>query len=166
MESISWNYILTHPSEFVRIDEQLRLLLTQLSIFKQEFLTDSILQEVKEHEKIITSFREALNTFGFIIFGGAILSDGEAEANMKKIIENQEQSSNVNFFNEFNTLQVEMFRKLFGSILDKMNTEKVFKKFLIIVFDGYINAEKTCFNLLSDDEKELIMQNIIKRTRI
>ena len=89
MESISWNYILTHPSEFVRIDEQLRLLLTQLSIFKQEFLTDSILQEVKEHEKIITSFREALNTFGFIIFGGAILSDGEAEANMKKIIENQ-----------------------------------------------------------------------------
>ena len=59
-----------------------------------------------------------------------------------------------------------MFRKLFGSILDKMNTEKVFKKFLIIVFDGYINAEKTCFNLLSDDEKELIMQNIIKRTRI
>ena len=153
---------MTHPSEFVRIDEQLRLLQFQLCEFKNQFLTDSILQEICEHEKVVTGFRNALNMFGCYIFETEILSEGEAIASWGSS-KTGTQSVGANFFQEFTSMTSEMFRKLISSILDKRNTEKIFRRFLIVLFDDYINAGNKYFSIESEAEKEQIMHEIIKR---
>ena len=53
--------------------------------------------------------------------------------------------------------------------MDKRNTEKMFQKFLIILFDNFfnVNVENNSipFFSISDSEKEAIMYNIIKDVR-
>ena len=160
MDLINWEFILSHPSEFVRIDEQLRLLQIQLSAYKEQFLTESILQEIHEHENILIGFRDAVNIFGCHIFGVEILSDEEAAKKNHSL--NQPQSNGANFFQEYTNMTREMFRKLIDVIEDKRNTEKVFRQFLIVIFDNYINVGDN-HNPHLNSEKEKIMHEIINR---
>lgn len=160
MEQINWRFLLTHPSEFVRIDEQLRLLQIHLSNYQKQFLTDSILQEIYEHELTIIGFRNALNIFGINLFQTDILSDGEICNQRGTSIE---KPKSANFFLEYTNMSQEMFQKLFCCLADKKNTEKIFKQFLIVIFDEYINANNLYLSVLSDKEKENIMLDIIKR---
>lgn len=170
METISWNSILSHPSEFVRIDEQLRLLQFEIFDYKDQFLTDSVLHEIYNHEKLIFAFRDAIRIFGRHIFGANVISDDEVR-NSKGFFppKDETRSSGPNFFMDFNSnsMTSEMFRALIGSIVCRRNTEKVFKKFLIEIFDNFfnVNPEDHSFPLISIDsesEKEIIMHQLIK----
>ena len=169
MERINWQFILSHPSEFVRIDEQLRLHLFQLSDYKDQFLTDSILSQIRSHEKIIIAFRDAINIFGRHIFGSEIISIEEAASSWRELQDEEYEQDATNFFQEYTSMTSEMFRKLIGCIINKRNTEKMFQKFLIILFDNFfnVNVENNSipFFSISDSEKEAIMYNIIKDVR-
>lgn len=158
MEQINWRFLLTHPSEFVRLDEQLRLLQIHLFDCQKEFLTDSILQEIHEHELTIISFRDAINIFGKKYFQTDILSPGENE-NQRGYT--SEKPKNANFFLEYENMSQEMFQKLVQCLADKKNTEKIFAQFLIVLFDDFINTLN--HSPFSDEEKQLIMLDIIKR---
>ena len=55
----------------------------------------------------------------------------------------------------------EMFQKLVQCLADKKNTEKIFAQFLIVLFNDFINTVN--HSAFSDEEKQLIMLDIIKR---
>lgn len=174
VDSINWRYLLSHPSEFVRIDEQLRLLETEISEFrnvdghmllKWSFAAQ---QENESHFRLIKNFRCAINLFGSKIFNAKITSDEEQhklETFLLKIAGSCEPPK-PNIFEENIDIPKEMFEKLVECIAKRKNTEKIFQQFLVFIFDNYVNAFNANPLLFQSDlEKENIMHEIITRIR-
>jgi hypothetical protein len=55
------------------------------------------------------------------------------------------------------------FNKLVSIINDREQTENIFRKFLIFVFDNYISLNNPATGISTDASKENIMNEIIKR---
>jgi hypothetical protein len=55
------------------------------------------------------------------------------------------------------------FNKLVSIIYDREETENIFRKFLIFVFDNYISINNPVIGISTDASKENIMNEIIKR---
>ena len=168
MDNINWKSILSHPSEMVRIDEQLRLLQLQLlSDFKEPPFdwTASTEEATCTHLNIIKNFRNAINMFGCHYFNVAILSEEESVASTSIPIYPQPQLRNNNFFEDETAARgpKEKLMKYMNTITETKNTEKVFQTFLVTFFDNYVNVDNKYFILNSDEEKERIMLEIIKR---
>ena len=164
METINWNYLLSHQSEFIRIDEQLRLLQIQLSKFRDcqervqssDYWIDTANQEHILHMKTIKSFRCVINLFGCHIFNEEILS---REQSLESQI--QDEFDRFQKVDNYATDSEEIFAKLYLIISDRKNTEKIYQRFLVTIFDGYINYNNKYFVMEDDYEKEKIMKEII-----
>ena len=164
MDSINWRYLLSHPSEFVRIDEQLRLVQMELLCFNEHSngWTKHAAQEVKHHLNVILRFRTAVSLFGCNIFNAEIVSLDEFVKFGNITLSNEDPLADI--FNEKHcNMFAGKFNKLVSIINDREQTENIFRKFLIFVFDNYISLNNPVTGISTDASKENIMNEIIKR---
>jgi hypothetical protein len=170
-DSINWRYLLSHPSEFVRIDEQLRLL--EISIratgLQEKYgpsWSFAVEHENFSHLRIIGNFRRAINLFGSHYFNVEILSQDEqlkqSMKNLKTI--SKKNKTYPNYFEDYHMSPIESFSNFIDCIAIKKNTEKIFLHFLVFIFDNYVNVNNPNPLLFqTDNEKEQIMLEIIQR---
>ena len=164
MDSINWRYLLSHPSEFVRIDEQLRLLQITLREFNQNLTSDEWTQETFEvnkiHIDIINNFRMAVNILGCNIFDANLFSPEEQHNLHQTIIKTEIMDS---IMTHSHSMPLAKFCKLLNAITDKKWTEKLFQHFLIFIFDNHVSMNNQLLLLAVDSDKESIMNEIIKK---
>lgn len=132
MSAINWKTILHHPSEIVRLDEQLRL--------KSEFLIDLkekidfpfyyIGKEVDNHLKMIYNFRCYLHIEGTKYFQTNLFSRCELD-----VLKNVSGKKNTSPFcaPTFTNQTENQFNLYLLVMSEKKNTEDIFRK-LIFVF--------------------------------
>jgi hypothetical protein len=127
MWSINWGWLLQHPSEIVRLDEQLRL--KEIALLNlNEKIGDNfnyVSEEVGNHLKLLHNFRCFLYIEGTKYFRACLLSKTEFSA-----LKNRQppqyftENTPVNFSN-WTENQLTLFLKV---TCDKKNTENIFKK--------------------------------------
>jgi hypothetical protein len=176
MDSINWRYLLSHPSEFVRIDEQLRMLAVEVKAWKYEFSAKELMKwtysaelENDSHLRLINNFRSAVNLFGSQIFNTRIISEEEQsqlETFLMKVSHKEEPEKHCPtlFFEQYNNRPKETFQKLVQLIASRKNTEQVFTQFLVFIYDNFVSAfNENPFLFQTEKEKEMIMHEVIKR---
>jgi hypothetical protein len=158
MRQFNWSNILSHPSEFIRIDETLRLKQIELNQF-----TDTIpgwtlvaAQENLDHKRLIYRMRVYLHIAGTNLFGHPILSREE--------FHNLKRSNNFETGIEYikspeDNLEIltsstpTKFWLIMSTSFDRLNTINFFKKMIFeILGTQYTKAEK-----------ELMSEIVIKR---
>lgn len=143
LNTFNWGSLLSHPSEFIRIDEQLRIKQNELSTFNYdvEGWTKIAAQENLEHKRLVYSMRSYLYITCQNIFCVPILSRVEYDSlkssfvDRENIITEKDQDyatltsmSQANYLlilhlssDRYNTER--LYRKILGRIIDSMNTQ-------------------------------------------
>jgi len=158
MRQFNWSNILSHPSEFIRIDETLRLKQIELNQF-----TDTIpgwtlvaAQENLDHKRLIYRMRCYLHIAGINYFGHSMLSHEEYQ--------NLKESNSFETGNEFikcpeDNLAIltrstpTKFWLIMSTSFDRQNTINFFKKMIFEILGEHYTKE----------EKEIMSQIVIKK---
>lgn len=132
----------------------------ELDNFKDnEGWTSQAAKEVYRHQIILKNFRDAINVFGCEFFNTRMISNEEFYKTRLQKITNEGActSGGVNFFEEFSRSPSSTLKNLTICIIDRKNTETLFKKFLVFIFDHLVDV-----TIIPEEEKEKIMSEIIQ----
>jgi len=158
MQQFNWSNILSHPSEFTRIDECLRLKQLELNQFSNTIPGWSLVaaQENLDHKRLLYRMRCYLHIAGTNYFGCSILSREEHQ--------NLRESNSFDTGEEFISSPEEnlavltsstpsKFWLIMSTSFDRLNTINFFKKIIVEVFGKHYSQE----------EKELLAEIVINR---
>lgn len=155
MWSVNWRTLLDHPSEIVRLDEQLRLKTEDLLDFKNkiDYNCKYLCDEVDKHMAIIHNFRCYLYIEGTKYFQTQLLCKNQLDLLKRMSNElqpNERREVEVVTFSNLTDNQLNLFLLI---ETDMKNTEDIFKK---VVFRFLAeNNFATCFH------DKMIMANVI-----
>jgi hypothetical protein len=138
MWSINWRWLLHHPSEIVRLDEQLRLKELSLLEFSEDIGVhfDHVFKEVKNHLKLIHNFRCYLYIEATKYFQTCMFSNDEFRLlKERQPSEYCNENKQVNFSN-LSENQMTLFLKV---ACDRKNTENIFKKLIFLFLSKIMN---------------------------
>lgn len=130
---IKWSNLLTHPSEFTRIDEQLRLKQIELASFSDavEGWTKIAAQENLEHQRLIYSMRCYLSITCQNIFGASMLSKNEFQSLKNSYIDRENiLKPGDQDYATLNRLSYYEYWLILNMTSDKHNTEQLYRKIL------------------------------------
>jgi hypothetical protein len=159
MNSLNWNYILTHPSEIVRLDEHLRLKQIELDGFNRRITgwTKVAAQEHLEHQRLIYSLRCYLAITCKNLFDISMLSRHEYDSLKNSffdrdnyLTENDRQQETLNHlsYNEYYLILL--------TASDRNKTERIYRKLLGKLMDELTYCDESF-------KKEDLIETIIKR---
>lgn len=141
MDLINWQNLLTHPSEFIRIDEQLRLKQISLANFNDriEGWNKVAGQENLEHQRMIYSMRCYLSMTGTNLFGVQMLSRGEYQALKRSFVdrENILTETDQDYAN-LNVMSQNEYWLILNQAMDRCNTERFYRKLLRTIIDSLV----------------------------
>jgi len=129
INNVNWCKITSHVSEFVRLDEQLRLKFIELETFSTstDGWTPLAGQEVLLHKRLIANMRSYLHSSGSNIFKCRLFSFNEYQ-NLCKSFTFQEdflQPGERQTMEEFIQEQIDL---VLSTLLDRMNSVSFFEK--------------------------------------
>jgi hypothetical protein len=155
IDQVNWKNLLRHPSEFVRLDEQLRLKQLELADFNELTPGYNIVaaQTQLEHQRLIYSMRCYITISGFQVFRVPILSPNEYQSLKNSFTDRENLISDIHNFIEVSKNEDE-FWLVMQTTNNKHNSEKFFKR---------IMTQVLCLYLIPKDDKERIMNVIINR---
>ena len=146
IDQFNWKNLLHHPSEFIRIDEMLRLKQTELCKFNRATFgwTFVAAQENLEHQRLIYRMRCYLSITGTNMFRAPILSLGEY-ANLKRSFPETEDflTSNDKKFALLTGSNSDEFWLVLSTACDRRNTIEFYKKLISeVLADDYNQQDK------------------------
>jgi hypothetical protein len=160
MDQLNWSYILTHPSEFVRLDEHLRLKQIELDGFHSRMVgwTKISAQENLEHRRMIYSMRCYLSITCTNRFGVSMLSESEYES-LKNSFNDRDNfiSENEKKYETLNNLSYNEYYLILKMASDRQQTERIYRKLLGKLLDEFEEFDDDQFN------KEAVTETIIKK---
>jgi hypothetical protein len=133
LELVSWKNLLTHPSEFIRIDEQLRIKQIELATFNNTIggWTKIAAQENLEHKRLIYSMRSYIYITCYNRFGVSMLSDGEYQSLKDSFVDRENFMTNSDQdYATLNTYSQNEYYLILHLSSDRWNTERLYRKFL------------------------------------
>ena len=133
MDLVNWRTLLTHPSELVRLDEQLRLKQLELAQFteRQEGWTKIAAQENLEHKRMIYSMRCYISITCNNMFHVSMLSDSEYQSLKRSFVETENIVKPTD--QEYAILNHLAYKEYFQILYqrsDKYNTERLYRKLI------------------------------------
>ena len=157
MHQFNWQNLLSHPSEFIRVDEVLRCKQIELEQFTENIQgwTEVAAQEILEHKRLLYRIRCYLHISASSFFNCRIMSMESLEnlkqsnnfANIPDFLKSHEDS-----FSILTSSTPDQFWLIMSTAFDRQNTLKFYKKTISsILGDRY-----------SCDEKEIMIDIIIK----
>lgn len=154
--AVNWDHLLTHPSEFVRVDELLKSKQKELEKFNARVqgwnLTAA--KNVLDHKRMILSLRCFLLLNGTMIFNTKMFSDFEYEKLKHDTAEVDTCcTQNGEIIQKIGFLCKNEFDLILSTSADKINTERFFRK---IIFHVLQNDFGAC-------ERTKIVDSIIKK---
>jgi|SanBayMetagenome_1026888.scaffolds.fasta_scaffold26957_1 hypothetical protein len=154
-DQFNWRNLLTHPSEFVRVDEQLRLKQLELNDFNELTPGYNLVaaQTHLEHQRLLYSMRCYLSISGMNFFNIPIVSANEFQSLKNSFVDRENYLTELNDFIEISKNEDE-FWLIMQTSTDKINSEKFFKKIMSEVLSNYY---------ISKDEKEKVMDVVINK---
>lgn len=156
---INWNYILTHPSEMVRLDEHLRLKQIELDGFNSRIAgwTKVAAQEHLEHQRLIYSMRCYLSITCTNIFGISMLSRHEYESLKNSFFDRDNYLSEYDRQQEtLHHLSYNEYYLILRTASDRNNTERIYRKLLRKLLDEITDCDESF-------KKEDMIETIIKK---
>jgi hypothetical protein len=145
MDRLNWNYILTHPSEFVRLDEHLRLKQIELDEFHSriEGWTRIAAQEHLDHQRMIYSMRCYLSITCTNRFGMLMLSQREFESLKNSFFDRDNYlSADDKQYETLNHLTYNEYYLILRMASDRKNTERIYRKLLGQLLDEMDECEE------------------------
>ena len=133
LDLVNWKNLLTHPSEFVRIDEQLRIKQIELATFDEKIVgwTKIAAQENLEHKRLIYSMRSYISITCYNRFGVSMLSDGEYQALKNSFVDRENiMTNNDQEYETLHTYSQNEYWLILHLSSDRWATERLYKKFL------------------------------------
>ena len=128
---INWRNLLTHPSEFTRIDEQLRLKQLDLAKFNErmEGWTKIAAQENLEHQRLVYSMRCYLSITCNKLFGVSMLSTGEYTSLKESFVDTENILSETDpRYVTLNEITHNEYWLLLHLASDRYQTEQLYRK--------------------------------------
>lgn len=159
MDQLNWSYILTHPSELIRLDEHLRLKQIELDEFHSriEGWTRIAAQEHLEHQRLLYSMRCYLSITCTNRFGTLMLSRGEYEALKNSFFDRDNLlSENDKQYETLNYLSHNEYYLILKMASDRTNTERIYRKLLGKLLDEMDECD-------DQFKKDTMIDTIIKR---
>jgi hypothetical protein len=157
IDQFNWKNLVNHPSEFVRLDERLRLKQLELGDFN-EFISGYnpvAAQEHLEHQRLLFSMRCYLVITGYNLFRLPIISEREQQSLKESFTDRENYIADLKNFIELSDNENE-FWLIMQTTSDKSNTQKFFKR---------IMSEVLSFFQIDYDDREKMMKLIIERCR-
>ena len=129
INAVNWCQIIAHPSEFVRIDEQLRLKYLELSNFvtSTNGWTKMAAQEVLMHKRLIANIRAYLHTTGANLFRTKLFSNAEYEKLIRSFAF-EEDFLQPRERQPMETLIPDQVNLVLSTSLDRLNSIRFFEK--------------------------------------
>jgi hypothetical protein len=147
MRQFNWTNILSHPSEFTRVDEALRVKQLELNQFTDTIPGWTIVaaQENLEHKRLIYRMRCYLNIAGTKLFGHSILSFQEYQ--------NLRASNNFETGDDYvkrpednlaclTSSTQNQFWLIMSTSFDRLNTIKFYKKMIFAILSCNYSPEE------------------------
>ena len=159
MDLIKWKNLLTHPSEFVRIDEQLRLKQIELFAFNDtvDGWTKISAQENLEHQRLLYSMRCYLSITCNSIFSVNMLSKGEFQSLKHSFIDRDNIiTAEDQDYATLNALSQNEYWLILTLSSDRYNTERIYRKIIGKIIQSYEP-------LLDYHLKENLIETIVKK---
>ena len=147
---------MNHPSEFVRVDEKLRMKQLELGDFNEQTPGYNLVaaQTHLEHQRLIYSMRCYLAIAGMNFFNVPIVSAHEFQNLKNSYVDRDNFVTESDNFIELSNTEDE-FWLIMQTTTDKNNSEKFFKKIM--------SEFLSCYPLL--DDKEKMMDTVINCCR-
>lgn len=120
---VDWKNLSSHPSEFVRIDERLRLKEVNLMRYGHHSISEIASEEISKHLRMIKNMRNLLFVHARQYFGLELspIAIEKSEINNLNINEKNETIKVDNYF---------IMEFIIRETADRLNTEKFYKKLL------------------------------------
>jgi hypothetical protein len=139
IDHVSWMNLLTHPSEFVRLDELLRWKQLELKEFNERTRgwNKVAAQEILNHQRMLYSMRCYLVINGCHIFNTSVMSTNEY-ANLKNSFKEKENliSPTENNCASLTSPTQDEFWLILSTTNDRKNTETFYKKIIQNILCG------------------------------
>jgi len=156
-DQFNWKSLLCHPSEIIRIDEQLRLKQLELGDFNERTPGYNLItaQTNLEHKRLLYSMRCYLAICGFSFFRMPVFSHEEHQRLRNSFVDRPNFETRQNSFIELTTNEDD-FWLIMQTACDKQNSEKFYKK---------IMGEVLSYYQFPHEQKEHMMDVIIQKCR-
>lgn len=156
-DQFNWKQLLNHPSEFIRIDDKLRLKQLELSDFNEKTpgYNISAAQTHLEHQRLIFNMRCYLIIAATNFFSFPIISANDFRELKRSFIDKENFVFECGNFVDFSNTD-DRFWLLMQITSDKNNSEKFFKKMLSEIFSFY---------LIPKEDQEKMIETVIKKCR-
>lgn len=164
-DQISWKNIFDYPSEFVRIDEHLRMKQLQLDTFDESTFGWSKMsgQEVLEHKRLVYSMRCYVQIQGCYIFQTALISKKDFECLKESFREREDYiKTEDSDFLTLTQLENEKLNVLLSTAADRIASENFFRKFIdqVVTRDATLKGHQ-----LELEYKKRIVDTIMTKCR-
>ena len=132
-ELVNWKECFVHPSEFVRIDQLVRLKQEELNLHfpRSHEGQDSLQKEVEQHKKLLYNIRNFIFMFSSELFGYEITTVVEKRKMINSYVDRPNNVGSIKFC--FNNVSYHDFWIFVAARSDRQNSE-IFFKYLIEAF--------------------------------
>jgi hypothetical protein len=153
-DQYNWKSLLSHPSEIIRIDEQLRFKQFELRDFNEQTPGYNFIaaQTNLEHQRLIFSMRCYLAICGYSFFRIPVFSHEEFQRLKNSFIDRANFKIEQSFIEL--TAHEDDFWLIMQTACDKSNSEKFYKK---------IMGEVLSYYQFPQEQKEIMMETIIQK---
>lgn len=142
---MKWDHLMSHPSEFIRVDEQLRLKQVSLAKFNEQTdgWTRLAAQENLDHQRMIQNMRCFLHIQGCQLFMTQLFSSAEYNSLKSSFVDRDNFVTENDQAESFNYLSQMEFNLIVSLTADRLQTEKYFKKIMSEVLNlNMVASEK------------------------
>ena len=159
MSRVPWKNLVQHQSQFIRLDEQIRMKQFDLSAYNYavEGWTKVAAQEILEHQRILYKMRCYIHINCCNIFGQPMMSKNEFE-NMKLSFRDTDNFLSENEEDETFNLTPSEISLLYEICKDKTNSVNFFKKLLSVLLDFFHDL-----TMITPKERNQMIEIIFKR---